>query len=122
MTTTTAEKKPATDKPAAWAPVRLRNLIDTPFYYDDKNGASLADRGVLLKRGAPIMLTKEQWERRTPSAWGVLVGNEQIDLVGVPEADAATVEAASAAEVRRLSTASTLSDLERSVLKQKHSI
>jgi hypothetical protein len=106
--------------PSAYRPVTLRNNKPAPFYYDDVNGANTADKGVALK--AAVKLTEQQWKRRTPAQWGVLVANEVVTLEGVPEADQVAFEEARDAEDRRLANHSAYDQVERQVMAGKFTI
>jgi len=118
--TTTEEKQPA-KKAATFKPVTMKNLKPAPFYFDDQNAGARADKGIALKEA--VKLDERQWRRRTPDQWGVLVANEVVHLVGIPEDD---VDAFSTAvdreEVRLLRASSPLSETERAVLAAKHTM
>jgi hypothetical protein len=94
--------------------VTLRNLKPAPFYYDDINGANTPDKGIATK--APVKLTDQQWRRRTPEQWGVLIANEVVTLDGIPEADVEVVNAARDAEEFRLANHSAYDAVERQIM------
>lgn len=100
---------------APWKGPRLKNLALAHFYADDQGGAD--GNHSILGKGAVAVLTEAQWKRRTPAQWGVLVANELISLNGVPDADAAAVDAAEAAESARLGRVDNYTSLERSVMR-----